>query len=122
MEKQTRMVGVSGGPGRDPKIDKWTVQVTIDYTDVDRGELIKRAFAHDVIALQNGRLRKMTVAELNALQSSATGYECNGAEIGNGKRGAVDVIAASERKFETLSPEEQMAYIARLQAKAANKG
>jgi hypothetical protein len=88
MDKMTRLVKVSGGPGRDVKIDTVNINVTVDYTTCTREQLMERAFAHDVVRLQNGTLRNGTRSEWETW--SMAGYAIDGNDIGSGKRGAVN--------------------------------
>ena len=88
MTTMQREVKVSGGPGRDAKVDSVKIQVSIDYANVDREELTKRAFAHDVVRVQNGILRDGTRAEWAEWEKS--GFSIAGEEIGTGKKGAIN--------------------------------
>lgn len=119
MEKMTRKVKVSGGPGRDAKVDSVVIDVTIDYTNVSRDELLKRAFAHDVVRVQNGTLRDGTNAEWK--EWSEKGYQVAAETIGSGKRAPVDPIAASLRKAATMTPEQIQEFIEKLEAAKAAK-
>lgn len=63
--KKTRTIKVSGGDH--PAGLEWKFDVTVDYTGVTLGDVLDDTFAHNVVQLQNGDLRKRTATELNAL-------------------------------------------------------
>lgn len=70
---------VSGG--NIPDGVSYKVNVTIDYTNTSRDELIDRAFRGDVIKLQGG-WRKLPKAELVKLQEN--GAKMTGDEVSSG--------------------------------------
>lgn len=88
MDKRTKSISVSGGSLPDGAT--FTIAVTVDYTNVERDELIERALSNDVIRLQR-TLRTTDIATLKSYV--ANGYNVDGATIGTGKR-SVDPIAA----------------------------
>ena len=83
----TKNVTVSKGDLPEGYEAKFTV--TIDYTNVDRSELIKRASAKDIITLQNS-WRKQPTSVLNAYGTA--GLKIDGATIGKAT-GGVSVAA-----------------------------
>lgn len=84
---RTKSVTVSGG--KLPNDYKCTLNVTIDYTNVDRNELIERAMRADIVRVQNTDLRKRSTYDLDALKTSGIRYDAN--TIGSGVR-SVDPI------------------------------
>ena len=101
---------VSGGDI--PKDVSYEIQVTVDYTNVGRNELITRAYAGDVIRIQGG-LRKLTGDKLRKLETD--GYSVKGESVGV-KRTTIDLPATLKAmgwsddaiKLVTTNPEMAM--------------
>ncbi len=71
------------------------LSLAIDYTDVSREELIKRALKTDVIRLQAG-YRKQTEKELDELEAMEW-VAINATEIGNKRPRTVNISKALEK-------------------------
>ncbi len=101
---------VSGGSL--PDGSKFSINITIDYTETTREELIARAFAADVIKLQTN-LRKKTVAELEVLATS--GLSLTGNEVGIKGTKTVNIPAAlkalgySDEMIKLITENKEMA-------------
>ena len=101
---------VSGGSL--PDGSKFSINITIDYTETTREELIARAFAADVIKLQTG-LRKKTVAELEELER--VGLSLTGNEVGIKGTKTVNIPAAlramgyTDKQVKMITENKEMA-------------
>lgn len=63
--KKTRKIKVSGGDH--PAGAEWKFDATVDYTGCTLEDVLDDTFAHNVVQLQNGDLRKRTAKELDEL-------------------------------------------------------
>ena len=111
----TKEIRVSGKPHPDGKV--WKFNLVVDYTGANIDDVQTDAFAHNIVQIQNGILRPSTAAELDAIVANGE-YRIEYANIKKGRKPA-DPIKAATAKFETMSPTEQLAFIAELQKRAA---